>query len=358
MSDQDSEKTREAISRRGLLKGAMVGGMALAGGGVLGALGSGGSEAFAASPDYPSHPKWHFVFVNHVTTNPFFVPTVYGIQDASNLVGCTYSWTGSETSQVSTMINAIDTAVAGHADGIATSIIAPKSFDAPIKRALAAGIPVIAYNSTVSPDPAMAYVGQSLYEAGLQAGAKILAAVPKGSKIGLFIATPGTANIQPRLNGIKAAIKAAGNPISYEVVATGALVSQELSTVQSWYLGHQDYKGMYAVDAGSTESVAQVMKQHNLPAKGWHAGGFDLLPLTLKLIKENYLDFTIDQQPYEQGFYPLLQLYLYKLSGTLMYPSSMETGLKFIDKASVDPYLKTASRFEGSSSKELDLATK
>jgi simple sugar transport system substrate-binding protein len=211
------------------------------------------------------------------------------------------------------MLDAIDAAIASHADGIATSIIAPKSFDAPVKRAIAAGIPVIAYNATVSPDPAMAYVGQDLYEAGLQMGAKILKAVPKGSHIGLFIATPGTANIQPRMNGAIAAIKAAGNPISYDVVATGALVSQELSTVQSWYLGHQTAKGMYAVDAGSTQSVAQVMKQHNLTAKGWHAGGFDLLPLTLQLIKENYLDFTIDQQSYEQGFYPLLQLYLYKL---------------------------------------------
>ena len=355
MDEKDSESIVGDVSRRGLLKGAVIGGMALAGGGLLGSIG-GTTSALAAGLDYPAHPKWHFVFVNHVTTNPFFVPTIYGIEDACNLVGCSYSWTGSETSQVSTMINAIDAAIASHADGIATSIIAPKSFDAPIKRALAAGIPVISYNATESPDPAMAYVGQDLYEAGLQMGAKILKAVPRHSHIGLFIATPGTANIQPRLNGVMAAIKAAGNPISYEVVATGALISQELSTVQSWYLGHQTAKGMYAVDAGSTQSIAQVMKQHNLPAKGWTAGGFDLLPLTLQLIKEKYIDFTIDQQPYEQGFYPLLQLYLYKLSGTLMFPSSMETGLKFISSASVEPYLKRPSRFEGSTSKELDLA--
>jgi simple sugar transport system substrate-binding protein len=32
-------------------------------------------EAFGK---YPKHPKWKFTFVNHVTTNPFFVPTRYG----------------------------------------------------------------------------------------------------------------------------------------------------------------------------------------------------------------------------------------------------------------------------------------
>lgn len=343
------------VTRRGLIKGAMVGGATIVGGGLLAACGT-STAAASSGVDYPSHPKWHFVFVNHVTTNPFFVPTQYGIQDACKLTGCSYSWTGSETSQVSVMVNAIETAIAGHADGIATSIIAPNSFVGPVKAAIAAGIPVIAYNAVVSPDPAMAYVGQDLYLAGQKMGERILKEVPHGSHIGLFIATPGTANIQPRMNGAIAALKAAGNPYTYDVVATGALVSQELSTVKSWYLGHKSAKGMYAVDAGSAQSVAQVMQENNLPAQGWHAGGFDLLPITLKLIKAGYLDFTIDQQPYEQGFYPLLQLYLYKLSGGLMYPSAMETGLKFITKENVDPYLKTPSRFEGSTSKELDLS--
>ena len=34
-----------------------------------------------------SHPKWKFNFVNHVTTNPFFVPTIYGAQDACSVLG-------------------------------------------------------------------------------------------------------------------------------------------------------------------------------------------------------------------------------------------------------------------------------
>ncbi|MCY0865302.1 MAG: sugar ABC transporter substrate-binding protein [Sulfobacillus sp.] len=357
MSEMEDKGIIGPVSRRGLLKGALVGGATLVGGGLLSACGSTTSVAASGGGlDYPAHPKWHFVFVNHVTTNPFFVPTQYGIQDACKLVGCTYSWTGSETSQVSEMVNAIETAIASHADGIATSIIAPEAFNGPVQQAIAAGIPVVAYNATVSPNPAMSYIGQDLYVAGQQMGQKILSLVPPGSHIGLFIATPGSANIQPRIDGAIAAIRAAGNPITYDVVATGALVSQELSAVQSWYLGHKSAKGMFAVDAGSTQSVGQVMQQFNLPAQGWHAGGFDLLPLTLKLIDTGYLDFTIDQQPYEQGFYPVMQLYLYKLSGGLMSPDDTETGLKFITKKNVGLYLKTQSRFEGSTAKELDLA--
>jgi simple sugar transport system substrate-binding protein len=40
---------------------------------------------------------------------------------------------------------------------------------------------------------------------------------------------------------------------------------------------------------------------------------------------------------------------MYKVSGTLTGPSESDTGLKFLDKESVSPYLKTKSRYEGTS---------
>jgi hypothetical protein len=49
--------------------------------GVGSALALLGGIRQASATALPTHPKWKFVFVNHVTTNPFFVPTQYGIQD-------------------------------------------------------------------------------------------------------------------------------------------------------------------------------------------------------------------------------------------------------------------------------------
>jgi len=92
------------------------------------------------------------------------------------------------------------------------------------------------------------------------------------------------------------------------------------------------------------------MDKYGLQAKGIHAGGFDLQPKTLQEIQAGNLDFTIDQQPYLQGFIPVLQLFLYKLSGGLMQPSNTDTGLLFVTKTNVGPYLNTQTRFEGSSS--------
>jgi len=79
------------------------------------------------------------------------------------------------------------------------------------------------------------------------------------------------------------------------------------------------------------------------------SGGFDLTPQTLSAIKNGSLGFTIDQQPYLQGFLPVLALYLFNLSGGLVNPPQTNTGLTFVTKSNVSQYLTTTSRFEGSS---------
>jgi simple sugar transport system substrate-binding protein len=330
------------MSRRAMMTAALAGGA-----GAM-ALPAFATEALAASAGkYPPHPKWRFVFVNHVTTNPFFVPTRYGAEDAGTLTNTTYQWTGSETAKTAEMISAMNTAISGKADGIAVCVVDPKAFDAPTEKALKAGIPVVAYNADGSTaNKRLAYIGQDLFNSGVAMGQRIATLVPKGGKIVLFIATPGQSNIQPRIDGAQSALKGKGYKI--DVITTGAETAPELSKVDAYYQGHKDVKGMFAVDAGSTQAVAQTMDKHGLTAKGVKGGGYDLLPVTLDLIKKGVLDFTIDQQPYLQGFQPVIQLFLYKLSGGLMAPSNTNTGLLFVTKDNVDPYLTTKSRYEGS----------
>jgi len=343
--ERDGEEVQEM--RRGLLQGAGLGAaLALLGGAITPA------QAAEGAP-FPSHKRWKIVFVNHVTTNPFFVPTQYGIQDSTALLGMDYQWTGSATSDAGEMVRAVNSAIAAKADAIAVPIVDPKAFDKPIQAALDAGIPVFSYNADApqgSTNPRLAYIGQDLYLSGYQMGERIANLVDSGL-VALFIATPGQLNIQPRLDGAVAAIKKSGKKIDVQTIATGATVNEELSKIKSFYLGHQDLKGMFAVDAGSTQGVAQVMKESNLPSKGVHGGGFDLLPTTVQLIHDGFLDFTIDQQPYVQGFYTVVEAFTYLASGGLVGPANINTGLKFVTKGSVDPYLNTSTRYEGKSTK-------
>ena len=67
-------------------------------------------------------------------------------------------------------------------------------------------------------------------------------------------------------------------------------------------------------------------------------------------MQEGNIEFTIDQQPYLQGFLPILQLFLWQVSGSLTGPAEVDTGLKFINKETVAPYVESKTRFEGTSS--------
>ena len=308
--------------------------------------------AVAPSSFLLPHPRWRFVFVNHATTNPFFVPARYGAGDACSLFGCASEWTGSRRSDVGEMVAAMNRAIERRVDGIAVSIIDPSSFNEPTVRALAHGIPVVAYNADGGRgNKRLAYVGQDLYQAGLKFGARIAELVHEGD-VFLFIATPGQLNIQPRIDGALDALRDSGRPIKPHVVGTGALVGAELRKIEQTYRAHTTLRGMFAVDAGSTQGIATVMRTHGLHAKGVRAGGFDLLPATLDAINRGFLDFTIDQQPYLQGFLPIEQLFLYHYSGGLVSPAESNTGLKFVTRANVRRYLTTTTRYEGSSQDE------
>jgi simple sugar transport system substrate-binding protein len=352
MHSEDHADPRSApgFDRAGLLRRiAAMGGAGLALPALTGVESALGAAAGGSNGNYPSHPKWKFVFINHVTTNPFFVPTQYGIQDACALVNCSFQWTGDENADVGKMISATNAAISAKAAGLAIAVVDKNAFEAPIKKALSKGIPVVSYNADGArggKHARMAYIGQDLYASGFEMGKRIVQLVPKGD-VALFIATPGALNIQPRIDGAIAAIKQSGKPVNPKAIATGAQVNDELSKIDAYYIGNKSkLKGMFAVDAGSTQGVGQVIQKHSAKIPG---GGYDLLPTTLDLIDKGFLKFTIDQQPYLQGFQPVMQLFLYKLSGGLMFPSETNTGLLFVTKANVKPYLTTKTRYEGSS---------
>ncbi len=312
----------------------------------------GGAGVFGASK------KYHFVMVNHVTTNSFFTATIYGCQDACALTGSSFQWTGSNNSIVNEMVSAFNSAIAGHADGIGCCLIDNTAFNSPVDQALSKGIPVIAYNADVAEgvkNNRMAYVGQNNLTAGAAVGEAILkAGIKSGDLVAGIIATPGTGNIQPRIDGAKPVLQKAG--VNFVEVGTSATEgAPEYNKISSWYAGHQDVKWMMAVDSGDSNAVAQFIQKQGLKGKVgasvWDVG----LPV-VQAINAGYVTLTIDQQAYLQGFDTIMQLYLWNVSGGLMKPTNTDTGLGIVTKDNVTPYL-TPNRFEGTSSAKKALAT-
>ena len=309
--------------------------------------------AAATVGNFPKTPAWQFWFVNHVTTNLFFVPTQNGMKDAAALLGLPApKWGGSTTSSATEMVSYLNTAIAAKANGIATTVITATSFTTPVKNAMDAGIPVVSYNAdgvvtNGVPDIGtnrLCYVGQALYNSGVAMGNRIKSLISSPGEVVIFIATPGSGNIQPRLDGATSVLKPAG--FTVKSAATGALTSGEGAAEKAFLTGAKStLKGAFAVDAGSTEQLGPSLASVGLKIP---AGGFDLTPGTLNAINSGQLNFTIDQNPYLQGFLPVMYLYLFNLTGGLVAPPNTDTGLTFVTKSNVGPYLNTKTSYEGS----------
>jgi simple sugar transport system substrate-binding protein len=357
---------KDGPSRRRLLEGAGLFSATAAASGLIAACTSSGSSsatptqrasAANVAGNFPKTPAWKFWFVNHADTNAFFTPTKYGYADAAALLGLpTPNWGGSANSSISEMITFMNSAISAKADGIMVPIISDTAFTTPVKNAMNAGIPTLSYNSDgiykngVASIGAnrLAYTGQALYLSGQAMGQQIKTLIPGGGEIVIFIATPGTGNIQPRYDG---AVSVLGSSFKVHEVATSTVDAQELSTEKAYLLGHKSIKGAFAVDNGSTANLTAALTGAGLKIP---AGGFDTDPKTLNGIKAGTINFTIFQNPYLQGFMPVLYTYLYNLSGGQLAPPNTDTGLTVLNKDNISQFLKN-SRFQGGSSAQLYL---
>jgi simple sugar transport system substrate-binding protein len=304
---------------------------------------------------FPALPTQQYYFNNHADTNEFFTPTKYGYSDAATLLGIpTPIWGGSATSADSEMVSFMNTAIAAKPAGIATTVI-DTAMTTPVANAMSAGIPVITYNADgiyVHGVPQiytnrLAYVGQALYLSGQAMGHQIASLIPGGGDIAIFIATPGTGNIQPRYDG---AVSVLGSSYSVTEVGTTTTDATELSTEKAYILGHKStLKGVFAVDSGSTANLTAALTSTGVSIP---AGGFDTDPRTLAGLKAGTIKFSIFQDPYLQGFLPTLYLYLYNLSGSQLAPPDTDTGLTVLTPSNVGQMLVT-SRYQGGSSAEM-----
>jgi simple sugar transport system substrate-binding protein len=135
------------------------------------------------------------------------------------------------------------------------------------------------------------------------------------------------------------------------VVRLSSDVRKQQDAVEKAYARERNVRGLFAVDGPGTLACGQAISHLGLRAKGVKGGGYDLLPDDLELVANGTLDFDVDQQPYVQGFAPVLQLFLARISQGVIVPWDTETSV-LLRRADVRAFLATKSRFEGSSSRQ------
>jgi len=151
-----------------------------------------------------------------------------------------------------------------------------------------------------------------------------------------------------RLEGVLAGLARIARAPSATTVRLAGSFRQQQQKVEATLAARHAVRGAFAVDGDGTLAVGTVLER--LAKRGMRGGGFDLLPGDLRLVGNGHLDFVVDQQPYVQGFAPVIQLFLARISQGTVVPFDIETSI-LLRRADVQAFIHTKSRFEGSSSR-------
>ena len=296
----------------------------------------------AARADQPMR----IVFTHHSSaSNPFWQAVKKGFDDACAKINasCQMLFTQNEGSIEQQAAN-MQAAVARHPDALITALADNKAFINVLTDARKQGITVIAANVDATSGPELelreAFIGQNFIPAGEGLARALSKQFPTTGDLRILVgvSAPGQNWAEQRaqgvMNGLEEYKKA--NPdrkIIIDKIDSGTDGAITADRVGAYLNLHPDTNAYF--DMGLWHSaVARVLQDRGIKPGKVLMGGFDLVPQVLQEMKAGYIQAEVDQQPYEQGFMPVMEAYLAKKAG--LAPASIDTGEALITPDQAD----------------------
>ncbi|MBV9702148.1 MAG: substrate-binding domain-containing protein [Methylobacteriaceae bacterium] len=313
----------------------------LAGGALLAAAAVGVPPAgHAAAKDKPLY----IIGVFHAdVSNSFSSVVKRGVEQAGADVNAKVEFVGPDKFDVVAEGQLIDAAIAKKPDGLFVSLPDCDALKPHIKSAIAAGIPVMSFNSGAScfkDAGSLVHVAEDGIEAGQGAGKRLVALGAKN--VICLDHEVGNAILEDRCKGIEEALKAAGGK-STIVPTSLADPSVTKGAIEAAFLKDPSIDGIGGEWGGgpSPAVIDQTLTELKLQGKvivSYFDPGTDTLPM----IKEGKIAFETSQVPFNQGYLPVEFLAAYIRYGVLPGGPSgiVSNGGFFITKDNVDQIIK------------------
>ncbi len=280
-----------------------------------------------------------YVITHGQASDPFWAVVKKGVEQAAHDMGVQAIYESPDTFDMVAMSHLIDAAVATHPDGLVVSIPDPQALGPSIKRAVAAGIPVISINSGADAAKSLGvlvHVGQTEYQAGLGGGQKLAAA---GVRNVLCVNQEvGNAALEQRCQGVKDAMKQAGGTLT-EIGVNLNNPTQTKQTIEAAIQHNPKIDGIMALGPTGATPALQALQELNDVGK-IKLATFDLSSDVLNAIQKGQILFAIDQQQYLQGYLPIVLLTLYRTNLNTVANDVIMTGPGYVTQDNVAQVIK------------------
>ncbi len=279
-------------------------------------------------------------FIGVFIGEDFFIPVKKGMSDAAAIMDVDVRFMGDEGSDTDTVNRLICESVDDGIDGIAVDIVDPEANKEAIAYAVSQGVPVVAYNMDASMGRGahLAYTQQDFLQAGRKLADRIANEVPVGSTVLVTQHDEGVEALEKRAEGAMSVLNAR-NP-DYLGLITSAEVETSFARVTNMLEENPHIEVIIATGQADTEGAGLAVR--HLGRRDIIIAGFDLSPTILELIAEGYIRFTVDQQPYVQGFYPVVQLALNIRYG--LTPCNIDAGAGIVTSKDVAAIIEMSEK--------------
>jgi simple sugar transport system substrate-binding protein len=270
-----------------------------------------------------------FAVVTHTAGNGFFDPVYVGATVAGDLIGAKILLLGSESpvddpARELEILNQIiqDPTI----DGIIFTSPQAGAYDDIVRTAAANGIPIATTNSF---DPgilnrnAISHTGQDASAAAIAGDALVACIAERGITGGTILLPNDTAmgnvevnnRVTAAYNAVVKGLTAAGTLDKFKVeagpegVGISADMNDPVNSIVALIESRGDVVGAFAGNNVFTPALAAAVAQTGNTGK-MCAYGFDLGPAQQEALAAGNLTGALGQQPFLQGFWPVMQLYL------------------------------------------------
>jgi ribose transport system substrate-binding protein len=290
----------------------------------------------------------------------YFQSAWAGFSKAAEKYGVTAELCGPGGFDARAEASAFREVVALKPSGILVQVVNRAMMAPEIDAAIAAGIPVITFDSDAPTSHRLFFIGTNNRGAGLLGGKRVATKLNgKGNVV--FFTIAGWLNLEERLKGYQEAFEGYPGINVVDVFDMKGDSSLAMHKAEEYLArtGPAKIDAMVCLESMSGMDVGGAFKR--LGAKGTLLMGMDADVGTLKLVKDGTIDATIAQKPYTMAFlglkaldeayhYPARPLGRdYRLDPFSPFPAFVDTGVTLVDKSNVDAVLKNESGTAGGS---------
>ena len=282
-----------------------------------------GGGAVATGPSYT------IAMVTHEQPGTTFWDRIRaGAEQAAAQHGITlkYSNDPSQQGQATLVQNAIDSKV----DAITSTLQFPDAVGPELQKAADAGIPTVVFNGGMDVYQkygAKLFFGSDEALAGKTIGERI--AKEGGSKTLCVVHAQDVQALETRCDGVKQ-----GFPDTENLQVDGADLATAQATLQAKLAQDPSITNIVTLDAGVAGAAVQAKEASNSQAE---IAAFDLSQEVVTAIQEGTIEYSVDQQPYLQGYLAIDSLWLYLSNGNDIGGGlPVLTGPSFVDRSNVD----------------------